>query len=149
IVWSSPVLQLPLTEGTTVGSVPPSTRETGAEKVSLIGESGSARPCGPGDASTTGRSERGNQVTRTGTPSFSHGRAAAATMTEPAGVFVGSVTLRPDTAAPSTDTRSTGASNRTCACALFATVTQRFATLGTGVWTVRVSRRSEPNAQLS
>src|SRR5262245_3716085 len=148
IVWSSIVVQPPFTEGATVGAVPRSTRETGAEKVSLIGASGSTRRPGPGDASTTGRFDRGNQVTRTGTPSLSHDRAAAATTSDPARVFVGSITVRPDTAAPVTDTRSTGLSKRTSAWSL-ATVTQRFTIFATGVCTVRVSRRSDPNAQLS
>src|SRR5262245_8605450 len=148
-VWLSVVVQSPGTEGTTVGSAVPRTRETGSEKVSLIGERGSARPFGPVDTSTTGRSALGNQVTRTGTPSLSHCRAADLTTSEPVGVLVGSVTLRPDTAAPATETRSTGRSNRTSACAPRAARTHRFATLATGVCTVNVSRRSPPSAQLS
>src|SRR3954463_11738185 len=90
-VWASGVAQCPGTDGTSVGSFPPSTRETGFEKVSRIGASGLARAFGPGAARTTGRLARGNQVMRTGSPRVSHGRAAAATSTEPAAVFVGSV----------------------------------------------------------
>src|SRR5262245_24889857 len=148
-VWLSIVVQSPFTEGTRVGSAPPNTRATGAEKVSLIGESGSTRPARPAEASTTGRSDLGNQVTRTGTPRLSHGRAAVLTTSEPAGAFVGSVTLRPDTTAPGTETRSTGRSNRTSARPPCDTRTHRFATFATGACTVNVSCRWAPSAQLS
>ena len=111
-MWSSTARHRPAAAGTSVGCLPPNRRETGSEKVSLIGASGFARIFGPGETSTTGRIERGNQVSRTGAPSRSHGRTAAASATEPAAVFVGSVTVRPVTAAPATETRSTGASKR-------------------------------------
>src|SRR5262245_24464411 len=75
-VWLSIVVQSPFTEGTTVGSAPPNTRATGAEKVSLIGESGSARPLRRADASTTGRSDLGNQVN-------GRGRRASPTVARP------------------------------------------------------------------
>jgi len=48
---------LPGGAGTRVGSLPPNSRETGAEKVSLIGATGFARTLDPGDTSTTGRSD--------------------------------------------------------------------------------------------
>src|SRR4051794_30051625 len=83
-VWASGVAQCPGTDGTIVGSFPPSTRETGFEKVSRSGASGSSRAFGPGAASTTGRRDRGNHVMRTGAPRVSHGRAAAATEAAPA-----------------------------------------------------------------
>ena len=86
-VWSSGDVQRPGTGGVRVGSLSPSTCETGCEKVSRIGASGSVCAPGPGEASTTGWSARGNQVTRTGAPSVSHGRAAAATANAPAAVL--------------------------------------------------------------
>ncbi len=148
-VWSSGDVQCPGTGGVRVGSLPLKTCETGCEKVSRIGPSGSVCAPGPGEASTTGWLARGNQVTRTGAPSFSHGRAAAATANAPAAVFVGSVAVWPDRVAPPTDTRSTGVSNCTCACPPRATVTQRFTTCAAGASTVSVSCRSSPSAQLS
>ena len=68
-VWSSTARHRPAAAGTRVGCLPPNRRETGSEKVSLIGASGFARTFGPGETSTTGRVECGNQVTRTGAPS--------------------------------------------------------------------------------
>src|SRR5579862_2905384 len=104
-VWSSAVVQCPAFEGTRVGSLPASTRATGAEKVNLIVVSGPSCAVGLGETSTTGRRDFGNQVTPTRGPSLSHGRAAAASATEPAEVLAGSVTVRPATCAPATDTR--------------------------------------------
>ena len=101
--------------------------------MSLIGESGSARRLGPWETSTTGRAAWGNHVTRTGALSLSHGRAAAASVNEPAGVFVGSRTVRPETDAAATETRSTGMSKRTCARRPRGTVTKRFGILASGV----------------
>ena len=106
--------------------MPASTRATGAEKVNLIGVSGPMCAVGLGETSTTGRRDFGNQVTPTRGPSLSHGRAAAASATEPAAVLVGSVTVRPATRAPATETRSTGVSKRTSARAPCATVSHRF-----------------------
>src|SRR6185437_9697675 len=92
----------PGTVGTSVGRRLPSTCVTGAEKVSVIGASGLVRTFGPGEASTTGRLALGNHVTRTGSPSVSHGRAAAAIVTDPAAPRVGNETACPATVAPAT-----------------------------------------------
>src|SRR4051794_30430600 len=70
-VWSSTVVHLPAVAGTIVGVCPLSARETGVENVSLIGDSGAVRMPGPGEASTTGPCDLGNQVTRTGAPTLS------------------------------------------------------------------------------
>ena len=58
----------PARGGVRVGSLPPSTCETGCEKVSRIGASGSACACGPGRGQHDRWPARGNQVTRTGAP---------------------------------------------------------------------------------
>src|SRR4051794_26432008 len=148
-VWSSTLVHLPAVAGTIVGLWPLSARETGVENVSLIGESGAVRMPGPGEASTTGRCDLGNQVTRTGAPTLSQARAAAATATEPAAVLVGSVTVLPAMPAPAIETWRIRVSNRTFARVPRAAVTQRFTTLATGVFTVSVSRRCSPGAQPS
>ena len=74
------------------GEPSPSTSLTGSENVSRIGDAGPSGADGLGWTTATGIREVGNQLTRTGAPSRSQARAAAATSTVPVEERRGSAT---------------------------------------------------------
>ena len=151
-VWSSTDDQRPVTVGVRVGSSPPSTprnrRREGqpdrGERVRVL---------------VRARRDEHDRAMRLRKPGDADGRAEPLprpapppqVRPNPPRFSSAAVTVRPATAAPATETWSTGVSKRTSARAGTprATVTQRSTIVATGVRTVRVSRRSAPSAQLS
>ncbi len=78
-VW----IQFPEVAGSIVGRTRPSTAEIGSENVTWIGVEGSSTEPGAGFTTAWSRLPIGNQLTRAGAESVSHGRAAAETVRTP------------------------------------------------------------------